>query len=273
MPDRRRAQPVVANRLQRRAERRVHQPARDEGKITNSTPGSRTPRCARQIEIERARAPRSITTPCKPSAPPVSQSQPVGELEQDQPDPERDHEPRQVEAAQDVATLVHEPSTVAVTIATARPTSGSRMDVLGEQRRRIGAHAEERGVTERDDAGVAQHQIEREREQRHDGDLVEQRRSARRHKGPRRQSQIHSSTRRHAMSRRRRGQPRTLMRRGRPASRHTPSRRPAREQALRPDDQHRDHDAVDDEGARVRDVVLARHVGDAEEQRRQQRAR
>jgi hypothetical protein len=48
--------------------------------------------------------------------------------------------------------------------------------VLGEQRRGVGADAEEGGVAERDDAGVAEDQVEREREQGQDRDLVEEQR-------------------------------------------------------------------------------------------------
>ena len=46
----------------------------------------------------------------------------------------------------------------------------------GQQSHRIGAGAEEGGVAQGDDAGVAQHQIEREREQHQDQDLGAQRR-------------------------------------------------------------------------------------------------
>src|SRR5262249_33381107 len=44
--------------------------------------------------------------------------------------------------------------------------------VLGEKPRCVCADAEECGVTERDDARVAENQIEREREQRRDHDLT-----------------------------------------------------------------------------------------------------
>src|SRR5207244_3321689 len=46
--------------------------------------------------------------------------------------------------------------------------------MLGEQARRIRADAEVRRVAERDDAGVAEDQVERQREQRGDGDLARQ---------------------------------------------------------------------------------------------------
>ena len=43
--------------------------------------------------------------------------------------------------------------------------------VLGQHAHRVGARAEERGVTERHDARVAEHQVEREREEDRDQDL------------------------------------------------------------------------------------------------------
>src|SRR6266567_3616611 len=46
----------------------------------------------------------------------------------------------------------------------------------------------------------------------------------------------------------------------------------AAEQALRPPDQHRDHDGVDDEGTELGDVILAGDVGDAQQQRGEERS-
>src|ERR1044072_2918101 len=46
----------------------------------------------------------------------------------------------------------------------------------------------------------------------------------------------------------------------------------AREQALRPPDQHHDHDDVDDERAELRRVVFAGDVAEAEQQRGDERA-
>src|SRR3989441_6307330 len=46
--------------------------------------------------------------------------------------------------------------------------------MLGGQARRIRADAEVRRVAERDDAGVAEDQVERQRKQRGDGDLARQ---------------------------------------------------------------------------------------------------
>ena len=70
--------------------------------------------------------------------------------------------------------LVTKPSSMA-----ARPADDQRQQrlgddpVLGQQARGVGAEAEEGRVAERDDAGVAQDQVEREREQAEDGDLGE----------------------------------------------------------------------------------------------------
>src|SRR5512145_76836 len=52
--------------------------------------------------------------------------------------------------------------------------------VLGEQPRGIGADAEEGGVAERDDAGVAEDQVKGQREKRRDRDLAREREVARR---------------------------------------------------------------------------------------------
>jgi hypothetical protein len=48
--------------------------------------------------------------------------------------------------------------------------------VLGEERGHVSPEAEEGRMAQRDDAGEAEDQVERHREQRQDGDLVEQQR-------------------------------------------------------------------------------------------------
>ena len=104
-----------------------------------------------------------MTTPCRPSAPPVSLEL-VGDLAQHQRDAERHHQPGQVGAAQDQEAGGEAEHAAAKTPASAQHRLGHDA-VLGQQRRRIGADAEEGGVTERDDAGIAEDQVEREREQ------------------------------------------------------------------------------------------------------------
>ena len=62
--------------------------------------------------------------------------------------------------------LVAKPSTAAARPAASSASVGSLMiSYLREQARRIGADAEEGRVAERDDAGIAEDEIEREREQ------------------------------------------------------------------------------------------------------------
>ena len=63
--------------------------------------------------------------------------------------------------------LVTKPSTVAASAGDQQRQHRLGDDaVLGQQPGAIGADAEERGVAERDDAGIAEDQVEREREQR-----------------------------------------------------------------------------------------------------------
>ena len=63
--------------------------------------------------------------------------------------------------------LVRKPSTIATRPATTSASTGSvMMPCSASSPARIGADAEERGVAERDDAGIAEDQVEREREQR-----------------------------------------------------------------------------------------------------------
>ena len=96
----------------------------------------------------------------------------VGELAHHQRDAQRHHQPREIAAAQ------HEEAGEEAQHGRRRcceREAGERIagDVLGQQAGRIGAEAEEGRVPQRDDAGVTQDQIEREREQRQDRDLVQ----------------------------------------------------------------------------------------------------
>ena len=90
-------------------------------------------------------------------------------------DAERDHEARQIGAAQDEETggEAEEPRDEG------RGDEAEQRigrDLQCEQPGRIGAGAEKGGVAERHDAGEAEDEIERQREQRENGDLVEQQR-------------------------------------------------------------------------------------------------
>ncbi len=95
----------------------------------------------------------------------------VGELAQHEGDAERDHDAGEIGAAQD-EEAGREPEQHGG--GTRREQSRERLGddgVLGEEPRRVGAEAEEGGVPQRDDAGIAQDQIEREGEKAEDGDL------------------------------------------------------------------------------------------------------
>src|SRR5690606_21236416 len=56
-------------------------------------------------------------------------------------------------------------------------------EVLGQQRSTVGAKPEEGGMTERDDAGITEDQVQRDREQHQDGEFVQQQETARQDKG------------------------------------------------------------------------------------------
>ena len=112
-----------------------------------------------------------MVTPCKPSAPPVSQPYRLANSRSTSATPSVTirrvrSEPR------NTRKLVTKPSAVA---AHAGDQQGQHRlvddSVLGQQRGGIGAEAEKGGMAERDDAGIAEDQIERKREQAEPGDL------------------------------------------------------------------------------------------------------
>ena len=233
------AQPVVAQRLQREAERRMDEAARDQQARRPARPACRRRRRGRRGRTRSAPNGVSgpITTPCRPSAPPVSQSSLLASS-------------YRIEATPSVtiSRVRSVPRRISTLVASAEQRAARDRDgqadqrighhVLGEQRRGVRAEAEERGVAERDDAGVAEDQVERDREQREDRDLVEQQRMRRqqqpRQRQRREQRQLPPAPARRAAQRARRGRERA--RRGvliaPPA---------AREQALRPQQQDHDH--------------------------------
>ena len=97
----------------------------------------------------------------------------VRQLAQHERHPERHHQPRQVGAAQHQEagdeTERHRGETGD------EQCQHRLVDdfVLGKQRGGVGAEAEKGGMPQRDDAGIAEDQIEREREQAEPGDLGE----------------------------------------------------------------------------------------------------
>ena len=111
--------------------------------------------------------------PCRPSAPPVSQDSLVGDLAEHQRDAERHHQPGQVGAAQDEEARDEAEERRGDRRRDASPTSGSPITVLRQEPGHVGAEPEEGGVAERHDAGIAEDEVEGEREETDDRDLVE----------------------------------------------------------------------------------------------------
>ncbi|MCY1543237.1 hypothetical protein D9M68_790450 [compost metagenome] len=99
----------------------------------------------------------------------------VGQLEQDQRETQRDHDAGEIGAAHDGER------------AESAECGGRRgahhqthhrvgVDVFGKQRRAVRPEAQEGRMAQGDDAGVAQDQVQRDRKQRDDGDLVDDQR-------------------------------------------------------------------------------------------------
>ena len=158
--DARRAQPVVAQRLQRDAERRVDEAARDEEDErehdqrvgVGGSPGEIEVEAFQRREGHRDRAHDDALQAVGAAGQPVEL---VGELVEDRGDAERHHQPRQVAAAQDEDAR-HQAEERARGDRDDQADDRIGHHVLREQRRRVRAEAEERGVAERDDAGVAE---------------------------------------------------------------------------------------------------------------------
>ena len=96
----------------------------------------------------------------------------VGQLHQDQRHAQRDHEPRQIGAAQDGqrTDCAQQGGTYS-----AKNQSGQGVGhhMLGKQGRGIGAKTQKRRMAQGHDAGVAQHQVKRHRKQGDDGHLID----------------------------------------------------------------------------------------------------
>ena len=115
------------------------------------------------------------TTPCRPSAPPVTASKRLASSYRIEATPSVTISRVRSRAAQD-QHAGRSPSSALAPTADGQADAADRASRCGEQRRGVGAEAEEGGVAERDDAGVAEDQVERHGEQGDDGDLVEQQR-------------------------------------------------------------------------------------------------
>ena len=129
------------------------------------------------------------------------------------------------------------------------------------QARGVGAEAEIGGVAERHDARIAEDEIERQRKQRSDRDLARQQQIVgREHERKQRCEPERDFERAPADLRFE-----VALRLGRRGSRHCLT---FPEQAERPPHQQRDHDEIDEKRAELGEIILARHVADAEEGRR-----
>ena len=177
--DRAGAQPVVLERAERQAEGRVHdQPCeKKEEERDRQAVGGGGP----AVEIEAEEAEDRVDDH---AAQAVGAAGPfrclVGDLEEDRGDAEGDHQPCQVGPAKDqeARSKAEDP----------RGDTGDEqaedrlMDAMDrEQAGDIGTATEKRGVAEGDDPGIAENEIERERKQPENGDLVDQEEPARKY--------------------------------------------------------------------------------------------
>ena len=109
--------------------------------------------------------------PCKPSVPPVMLEKRSASASSRQRDAERHHQPGQIDAAD------HEKAGEEADDCGAKSGHHQRQYRLGDdavqrqQARAIGADAEKSRMTQRDDAGIAEDQIERQRKQRQPHDV------------------------------------------------------------------------------------------------------
>ena len=106
----------------------------------------------------------------------------VGDLVQDQRDAQRHHQAGQVGAAHH-QHAGHQPEQRAQGRRDDQPQDGIDAEILGQQRRAIGAQSEEGRMAQRDDAGVSEDQVERNGEQGQDGQFVQQQEPPGQHEG------------------------------------------------------------------------------------------
>src|SRR5215475_10893301 len=122
--------------------------------------------------MSKANIPRigCISMPCSPSVPPVmlEKRSPSASIKSAMPSVTIS---RVRSTPRMTRKLVKKPSTIAARPATINDDRLSDDSMQRKQPRRIGADAEESGVAERDDAGIAQDQVERQREQRQPQDV------------------------------------------------------------------------------------------------------
>ena len=114
-----------------------------------------------------------MSTPCRPSAPPVMSAVAVGDFAEHQRDAERHHQPGQIRAAQ------HQEAGDEAERRRNHAGTHQRDDrlvddaVFRDQPGEISGDAEKRRLAQRDDAGIAEDEIERQREQSQDRGIFE----------------------------------------------------------------------------------------------------
>ena len=112
-----------------------------------------------------------MTMPCRPSKPPVMSEKRLASSRSNSAMPSVTIS-RVRSAPRMTRNEVTKPTTIAARPATSSASTGSSTIVMQRQQAgRVGADAEERRMAERDDAGIAEDQVEREHEQRQPGDL------------------------------------------------------------------------------------------------------
>ena len=168
--DRGGAQRVVADRAQRQAERRMHDPPRQQEQQEQHGERVEEADLAEHVEGKQAEDRLHLD-----ALQPVGAAGDVGKALrqrfQQQRDPERHHQPRQVDAPD------HQEAGEKAEHGGDKAGDDQRHHRLGDdavQRQQpgaIGADAEERRMAERHDAGIAEDQIERQREQRQPHDV------------------------------------------------------------------------------------------------------
>ena len=165
------AQPVVANGHQRSTQRRLrHAPEQHKEKQQHAQ-GIVGRGLAGQVKLEAAQdGPHHHSLQTIGAA-----GQPVelvGQLHENQAQAQRDHQAREVAAAQN-RQRGHQAQQRGRRNADRQADQRVGHDVFGKQRRRITAQAEEGRVAQRDNAGVTQDDVQRNSEQRHDGDFID----------------------------------------------------------------------------------------------------
>ena len=162
-------QRIAFDRAQRQPERRIDDAARDQEQHEQHDQAVDVGGAAEDIEREVAE--HRLHHDALKAVGAAGDLEPIGDLAQHEGDAERHHQARQVGAAQ------HQEAGDESEHRRGKPGRKQRQQrllddpVLRENSRHIGAEAEERRMTERDDAGVAEDEVERDREQAEDRDL------------------------------------------------------------------------------------------------------